>query len=98
MRRTTPLGIVEAESALPLARAFLDHRQARFALRLMARPRGGGGQVEILERRSALTASIERYGLGRRETVVVQSWEEFRSFSGEAFILRKEDALRTVRE
>ena len=90
VRRTTPLGIVAAESALPPARAFLDHRQARFALRLMARPRGGGGQEENLERRSALTARIkERYGLGRRVTVVVQIWEEFRSFSGEVFVLRK---------
>ena len=40
--RTTPLGIDAAESALPPARALLDHRQARFALRIMARPRGGG--------------------------------------------------------
>ena len=34
--QTTPLGIVTAESALPPTRALLDHRQARFALRLMA--------------------------------------------------------------
>ena len=35
VRRTTPLGIVTAESALPPARALLGHRQARFALRLL---------------------------------------------------------------
>ena len=56
-------------------RALLDHRQARFALRLMARPRGGGEQ-EILERKSGLTARVrEICGLGRRETVEAQYWE-----------------------
>ena len=99
MRQTTPLGIVAAESALPPARALLDHRQARFALRLMARRRGGGGQEEILERGSALIARIrERCGLSRREATEVQSWEEFRSFRGEVFVLSKEEALRTARE
>ena len=59
VRRTTPVGITTAESALPPARAPLDHRQASFALRLMARPVGGGGQEEILEKRgSNLTARI----------------------------------------
>ena len=48
VRKTTPIGIVTAESALPPARALLDHRQARFALRLLARPQEGGGQEEIL--------------------------------------------------
>ena len=42
VRQTTPLGIVAAESGLTPARALLDHRQARFALRLMARPREEG--------------------------------------------------------
>ena len=36
VRRTTPIGIIMAESALPPARALLDHRQASFALRLLA--------------------------------------------------------------
>ena len=73
VRQTTPLGIVMAESALPPARALLDHRQAQFALRLMARPENGGGQEEILERKSSLTARIkERCGLRRRDTVEVQ--------------------------
>ena len=41
----------------------------------MARPRGGGGQEEILEKRgSTLAARVrERSGLGR-ETVEVQRW------------------------
>ena len=66
----------------------------QFALRLMARPRGGGGQEGIMESRSGLMARIgERCGLGRRETVEAQSWEEFRSLRG-----IKEDALRKARE
>ena len=41
---------------------------------LMARPRGGGGQEEILEKRNpTLAARVrERSGLGRRETVEEQ--------------------------
>ena len=69
VRKTTPIGIVTAESALPPARALLDHRQAHFALRLLAQPQGGGGQEEILVRNSTLAARIkERCGLSRRET------------------------------
>lgn len=41
--RSTPQGILAAESGLTLARALLDHRQARFAQRLHARPRVGEG-------------------------------------------------------
>ena len=41
-----------------------------------------------MERRSALTARVrERYGLSRRESEEVQSWEEFRPFRGEVFVL-----------
>ena len=74
VRRTTPISIVTAMSALPPARALFlfDHRQARFALRLLARPRDSGGHEEILERKSSLTARIkERCGLGRRWTAEV---------------------------
>ena len=99
MRQTTPLGIVTAESALPLERALLDHRQAQLALRLMVRPRGRRGQEEILERTSDLTARIrERCILSRRETVEVQSWEEFRSLRGRVLVESKEGALRMARE
>ena len=99
VRRTAPVGIIAAESALPPARALLDHRQARFALRLLARPRGGGGQEEILEKRSGLTARIkERCGLGRRETAEAQVWEEFKVLRAEVHVERKEDALRTAKE
>ena len=82
VRRTTPLGIITAESGLTLARTLLDHRQAQFTLRLMAPPGGGGGQEEILEKRtSGLTARIrERSGLGGRETVEEQRWDALRMF------------------
>ena len=98
VRRTTPLGIVAAESSLTPARPLLDHAQARFALRLMSRPRGGGGQEEILEKRSsALTARVrERSGLGRRETVEVQRWDVLRAFQGKVFVESKEEALATA--
>ena len=74
VRRTTPVGIVAAESGLTPARALLDHTQARFALRLLARPQGGGGAGgDHGEENSALTARIrERAGLKRRETCKVQ--------------------------
>ena len=80
-------------------RALCSTRQARFALRLLARPKDSGGQEEILERKSSLTARIkERCGLGRRETAEVQVWEGFKVLEGRAFVERKEDALRTARE
>ena len=100
VRQTTPVGIVAAESGLTPARALLDHTQARFALRLLARPQGGGGQEEIMEKRSsALTARIrERAGLKRRETCEVQVWDTLREFQGEVFVDSKEEALRTAQE
>ena len=55
--RSTPLGIVAAESGLAPARALLDHRQARFTQRLLARPMGGNpGPEEIMGRRGAALA------------------------------------------
>ena len=38
---STPRGIVATESGFTPARALLNHRRARFAQRLYARPRGG---------------------------------------------------------
>ena len=100
VRQTTPVGIIAAESGLTPARALLDHTQARFALRLLARPQGGGGQEEIMEKRSsALTARIrERAGLKRRETCEAQVWDTLREFQGEVFVDSKEEALRTAQE
>ena len=100
VRQTTPLGIIAAESSLTPARALLDHAQARFALRLMARPRGGGGQEEILEKKgSALAARVkERSGLKRRETGEEQRWNAMRAFQGKAHVDSKEDALALALE
>ena len=99
VRQTTPLGIIVAESGLTPARALLDFRQARFALRLMARPENGGGQEEILEKRAAgLTVRIrERSRVSSRETVEVQRWDSLRLFQGKVFVDRKEEALEVAR-
>ena len=52
-----------------------------------------------MERRRGLAARIrERFGLGRREAVEAQSWEEFRSLRGQVYVENKEDALRKARE
>ena len=100
VRRSTPVGIIMVESALPPARALLDHRQASFALRLLSRPVNSGGQEEILSHRnSKLTARIRRRcGLRREETAEVHRWEEFREIRAEVIIDRKEEALRTAKE
>ena len=72
--QSTPRGIVAAESGLTPARALLDHRQAGFTQRLFARPQGGEGPEEILERRnSALTTRLRATAaLRRHETVEPQ--------------------------
>ena len=66
----------------------------------MARPRGGGGQEEILEKRnSALAARFrERSGLGRRETVEEQRWNAMRLFQGKVHVDSREDALELALE
>ena len=74
--RSTPLGLVAAQSGLTPARALLEHRQARFTQRLCARPKGGDGSDEILTReRAALTARLGAASSIRpRETVEAQEW------------------------
>ena len=69
--RSTPQGILAAESGLTPARALLDHRQARYAQRLLARPQDGGGPEEILERDSGAIVSRLRAtsGIKPGETV-----------------------------
>ena len=93
------MGIVTAESALPPARALLDHRQASFALRLLSRPVGRGGQEEILEKRdSSLTARIkERCGIRRGETAEVQAWEEFKEMRARVIVEKKEETLKVAK-
>ena len=80
----TPLGILAAESKLAPAGPLLDFRQACFAKRLMARPKGHHGPEEILERRRAeLTERLRQISSwGRRRTQrrisgpsIAASWE-----------------------
>ena len=62
----------------------LDHRQAGFAHRLLARPRDGGGPEEILAREGAAITTRVRAagGIRRGETVEPQVWSEDRAFPG----------------
>ena len=57
--RSTPLGIVAAESGLAPTRALLDHRQVRPTQRLYARPRGGDGPGGWIARRFHLGTNKE---------------------------------------
>ena len=72
--RSTPQGIIAAESGLTPAQPLLEHRQARFAHRLYARPQGGGGPEEILTREGApITTRLQAAaGIMRGETVEPQ--------------------------
>ena len=100
VHQSTPRGIIMAESGFTPARALLDHRRALFAQRLYARPQGGQGLEEILERRSTLTsrlkeaARVERRG-GSAEK---QKWDEGKRFGGRIVVEKKEAALRTAKE
>ena len=55
---TKPRGIIMAESGFISAKAFVDHRRARFAQPLIIRPRGGQGPDEILDRNVTLSARL----------------------------------------
>ena len=97
--RSTPQGILAAESGLTPARALLEYQQARFAHRLLAQPRDGGGPEEILTREGAgITARIrEAAGTRRGETVEPQVWSEGRAFPGGVTIQEREQALAVAR-
>ena len=99
VRKTTPVGIITVECALPPARALRDHCQASFALRLLSRPADSGGQEEIFAHKgSELTAHIRsRCCLKRGETAEAQRWEEFKELRAEVFVERMEEALETAR-
>ena len=92
--RSTPQGILAEESGLTPARPLLDHRQARFAHRLLARPQKGGGP-EILERDSGGIVSRLRAASGVKpwETVEPQVWDKGRTFPGQCVILKEGPAL-----
>ena len=97
--RSTPQGIIAAQSGLTPARALLDHRQARFTQRLYAPPRDGGGPEEILSREgAAATARLKAVGGTRRgEMVELQVWSEGRTFPGQVSIDEEGAALETAR-
>ena len=85
--RTTPRGIIMAESGFTPARALLDHRRARFAQRLIARPRGRRGPEEILDRSATITARLRRAAaIERGGTSEGQEWSEARSFPGQTVV------------
>ena len=93
--RSTPQGILAAESGLTPARALLDRRQASFAYRLLSRPRDGGGPEEILTREGLTVTTRVRTagGIRRGETVEPQVWGEGKTFLGRVVIQKREQAL-----
>ena len=93
--RSTPQGILAAESGLTPAQALLYHRQARFAQRLHARPQDDGGPEEILDQGGAAITERLRAAAGtkRGETVEPQVWNEGRVFSRERRIAPEGPAL-----
>ena len=97
--RSTPQGILAAESGLTPARALLNFRQARFAQRLYARPKDGQGPEEILDREgAALTTRLRAAaGLHRRETVEPQEWGTRKAFPGQIVIDSQQQALDIAR-
>lgn len=98
--QSTPLGIVMAESKLAQAGPLLDYRQARFARRLMIRPRGHHGPEEILERRGAeLTERLRQSTfLGENESAEESTWATHRRFKGEVVVEPRGEALRIAKE
>ena len=97
--RSTPLGVLAAESGFTPARALLNHRQASFARRLYARHQGGNGP-EIPERRNAaLTTRIRASAaLHRHETVEAQEWGSGRRFAGRVILEQREAAILTANQ
>ena len=93
--RSTPQGTLAGESGLTPARLLLDHRQARFAQRLLVRPQDGGGPEEILERDSGAIVSRLRAasGVKPREMVEPQVWSEDKPFPRQCVILEEGPAL-----
>ena len=98
--RSTPRDIVAAESGFTPARAFLNHRQARFAQRLCARAKGGQGPEEILTRESSpLTSRIcAAAAIRRGETAETQEWGSDRCSPGRIIVEERAAALETANE
>lgn len=98
--KSTPLGIVVAESVLTPARALLNHRQAKFTQRLYARPRDGRGPEEILTREgSAFIASLRAVvSLRPGHTVETREWSARRCFPGQIIVEKRAEAVQTASE
>ena len=97
--RSTPQGILAAESGLAPARAPLNHRQSRFTQRLLARPQDGSGPEGILETNGAAITRRLKVATDTRpgETVEPQVWSEDRTFPSSFCIAPREQALGTAR-
>jgi ribonuclease HI len=97
--RSTPQGILAAESGLTPARALLNHRQAMFSHRLIARPKDGGGPEEILTREGAELSQRLRTATGIKpgESTEPQVWGQGRTFPGVITIDEAGPALETAR-
>ena len=91
--------MIMAESGFTPARALLDHRRGRFAQRLYARPQGGQGPKEILQRVSTFTSRLKEVTRVERRggSAEKQKWEEGRRFKRK-IVEKKEEALRTAKE
>ena len=96
--RSTPLGIVAAESGHTPARRLLNHRQAKFAYRLHARPKHGEGPEEILEREGPALTTRLRAAASLRPggTMECQEWGSRRLFLGQIGIDSRQGALQTA--
>ena len=96
--RSTPLGIVVAESGLTPARPLLNYRQARFAQRLHARPRDGEGPEEILDREGVAITMRLRAAASLRVGAAVepQRWGRGRTFPGRVIVDTRKGALDTA--
>ena len=97
--RSTPQGILAAESGLNPARALLEYQQARFAHRLLAQPRDGGGPEEILTREGAGITTRIRAAAGTRrgEAMELPVRSEGRAFLGGVAIQERDQALAVAR-
>lgn len=84
--RSTLLGIVAAESKLTPARALLNLRQARFAQRLLSRPRNQWGPEEVQDSRKQQFCAMKRRPRSRGG-----------SFPGSVAVEGRESALQTAR-
>lgn len=93
--RSTPLGIVRAESRVTPARALLNYHWSNLAKRLYARLRDRNGSEEILERdRSALATRLRAAAaFHRTETAEPQVWGTGRMFPGQIIVNSREGAI-----